>query len=292
MTEREIFRIDGKRQLFVDKLLIEEIRELSFKIHQPIPREKVLELNKPWEGSGSWGPTVIKDGDNFRMWYRALGDWAKEESVSEEEIVYFTAFAESSDGRNWNRPNLGHIEFEGTRENNIVFDRMDMKNAGVFLDNRPSVDPNTRFKAVGALGSGARPSEIHEMSFYSVQNYRRDNVHIRRFSMREDGIISMHASGNGGEVMTKPVIYKGEHLEINYSTSAAGSIQVELLDMDGSAMEESVVIFGDEIGRIVKWKKNDSLGQWQDRPVRLRFNMIEADIYSFRFVSDSIGPEN
>ena len=88
--------------------------------------------------------------------------------------------------------------------------------------------------------------------------------------------------------MTKPVTFKGRHLEINYSTSAAGQVRVELQDTDlkplpGFALDDCEPIWGDHIARVVRWKGSDGLSAHAGKPVRLRFEMSDADLFSIRF---------
>lgn len=77
-------------------------------------------------------------------------------------------------------------------------------------------------------------------------------------------------------------------LEINYSTSAAGSIRVELQDLNGDPIPgftagDSVEIIGDEISRYVLWEGGACVSELATKPVRIRFIMADADLYSFRF---------
>jgi hypothetical protein len=88
--------------------------------------------------------------------------------------------------------------------------------------------------------------------------------------------------------LTKPIRFSGRELEINYSTSAAGSIRVELQDAEwkplpGYSAEECPEILGDEIERVVSWQRGSDLAALAGRPVRLRFVLKDADVYSFRF---------
>ena len=88
--------------------------------------------------------------------------------------------------------------------------------------------------------------------------------------------------------MTRPLIFEGERLEINFSTSAAGSVAVEIQDLDGGpipgfALEDCHPQFGDQLDRTVSWRSNSDFGKLAGKPVRLRFDLKDADLYSFRF---------
>ena len=106
--------------------------------------------------------------------------------------------------------------------------------------------------------------------------------------MRIDGFVSVQAPLSGGEFVTKPIVFEGKELVMNFSTSAAGSIRVEIQDADGNAIEDfapadSPQIYGDELERVVSWKKGSDVGRLAGKPVRLRFVMKDADLYSLRF---------
>ena len=98
----------------------------------------------------------------------------------------------------------------------------------------------------------------------------------------------MQAPLRGGEFVTKPIVFKGDQLEINYSTSAAGSIRIEIQDAKGNRVSGPTLadcheVFGDEIDRTVVWKTRDSVKQLAGSAVRLRVVLKDADLFSFRF---------
>jgi hypothetical protein len=89
-------------------------------------------------------------------------------------------------------------------------------------------------------------------------------------------------------------VFEGNHLVINTSTSAAGSVRVEIQDaagkpISGYALSDCPEIYGDEIAEVVAWKGGDDVGTLAGRPVRLRFVMRDADLYSIRF--DPVRPK-
>ena len=63
--------------------------------------------------------SVIRIGDKYRMWYCGLGfdDAARR---TPEEMKSWVLYAESTNGLDWVKPNLGLVEFRGNRSNNIV----------------------------------------------------------------------------------------------------------------------------------------------------------------------------
>ncbi|MCK5457384.1 MAG: hypothetical protein KAI45_09690 [Melioribacteraceae bacterium] len=127
-----------------------------------------------------------------------------------------------------------------------------------------------------------------EMSIYVNQDYAQPTIHLRRYALRLDGFISVHSSYEKGEMISKPFYFDGNNLVINFSTSAAGSIKVEILDVDGEPIEgfefeNSNELIGNEIEKVVTWKGNTNLNQLSNNPIRLRFQMKDADLYSIRF---------
>ena len=126
------------------------------------------------------------------------------------------------------------------------------------------------------------------MSLYYVEQGKTDQVRIRRAVLREDGFVSLRAPYQGGVVRTRPLVFSGSKLILNYSTSAAGSIRVEIRDAEGApipgyALEDCPEIYGDEIQREVTWRAGAAIERLSGRTVRLRISMKDADLYSLRF---------
>ena len=103
-------------------------------------------------------------------------------------------------------------------------------------------------------------------------HWRLPSNSIRRLSLRKDGFASLQAGYDSGEAVTRPLVFVGNELRLNLSTSAVGSVRVEVQGEDGQplpglALADCEEIYHDEI----------------DRPVRLRFALCDADLYAFRF---------
>lgn len=122
-----------------------------------------------------------------------------------------------------------------------------------------------------------------EISFYAGENYRVKNVNFRRYTVRLDGFFSYEADFSGGVVMTKEITVTGDKMELNFSTSALGGITVALCRPDGEPIEgyESYEIFGDSVDREVEFER--PLSALCGQEVCVRFEMKDADIYSFSF---------
>jgi len=130
----------------------------------------------------------------------------------------------------------------------------------------------------------------NEISMYATEHYWKDKAsYLRRYTIRLDGFVSVNASFEGGELLTKPFIFKGDGLHLNFSSSAAGSILVELISetagkpIEGFTLNDCYPIFGDSVDRKVEWKTASDLHAIQGKMVRLRFVLKDADIFAFQF---------
>ncbi len=152
-----------------------------------------------------------------------------------------------------------------------------------------------------AWGIVETPSDIpdtpNELSIYTTEAYYSDKPNrIRRMTVRLDGFASIQAPYGGGSFSTKLLSFDGEgdsiSLLLNASTSGAGSIACELLDGDGTpipgfTMDESVPVYADDIDIPMTWKNGGNLKSLAGKPLALRFQMVDADRYSFRFAADN-----
>lgn len=153
---------------------------------------------------------------------------------------------------------------------------------------RPGRDPRNWTDRNNMTAWGVVPTAKDEISIYYSQHYRHPTLHLRRGVLRTDGFVSVNAPYAGAELVTKPLRFEGERLVINYATSAPGSVRVEIQDAGGTPVEGFTLadcpeIYGDEIERVVSWKAGDDVSRLSGQPVRLRFVMKDADLYSIRF---------
>jgi hypothetical protein len=436
-------------EMFVDDRLIDPTlrHNISLQLQTPVRREVVLTTDKPWDGHFSAYFTILKDGPKFRLYYRGSG--AKKDNSEEQ----FTCYAESGDGINFVRPNLGLHEFEGSKENNIILSGVASHNFAPFLDTNPAAKPDERYKALAGIASKLHaygsPDGLHwkklqdepvmtkgtfdslnlafwdtqtkryraysryfdrggytgyraiqhcqskdflhwedpqpnhyaagvpmahfytnatfpcpgaphhylafpmrfiperkkiaemkepgvsdavfmssrdgqnwdrthidswlrpgtdqhnwthrsnmpawgivqtgpdEFSMYVSEHYGWPDNRLRRITMRRHGFSSAHAGARGGEFTTQPLTFSGEKLVLNYATSAAGSIAVEIQDesgkpLPGYAVADMKPLYGDELDAAISWKSKKDVSGVAWKPVRLHFVMQDADLYSFR----------
>ena len=465
--------IGSRRELFVDEFLIDRMEGVELRLHKPTPRDVVIVHDAPWEGNSCGYHTVFRDGDLYRMYYKSGVQVLKGEPRPHTVLA---CYAESSDGIRWKKPNLGLFEFDGSKDNNIIWDGPGSHDFTPFRDPNPKCQPDAKYKAVGNsagvgrgllafksadgihwsrlhdkpvitkgafdtqnlafwdtlreeyriyirdfqegrrdirtatssdfvhwtdpvwlaypgasaeqlytnqiipyyraphiflgfptryidrgwsdsmralpglehrklraatssregtaltdglfmssrdgqtfhrwreafLRPGLRPKDNwvygdnyqnwglvetksaidgapNDLSIYATESYWTGHgSQLRRFILRIDGFVSMHASGDLGEFVTQPLTFSGSKLAMNFSTSAAGGIRVEIQNVDGTpvdgfALDNCSEVFGDDLQRTVTWQGDSNLNQLVGRPVRLRFVMRDADLYALQF---------
>jgi hypothetical protein len=133
------------------------------------------------------------------------------------------------------------------------------------------------------------PGAPNELSLYAVESYwTPPGSALRRYTLRLDGFVSVQAPMSGGELLTVPVRFSGRELTLNFATSAAGSVRVEIQDeqgrpLPGFALADCPPHFGDTVERAVTWRKGRDVSSLAGQAVRLRFVLQDADVYAFRF---------
>jgi len=130
------------------------------------------------------------------------------------------------------------------------------------------------------------PGNDRELSAYATEAYYAGpGSRARRFTFRTDGFVSVHAEDEG-TLITRPLRFTGSNLSLNIASK--GRTRVELQDasgkpMPGFALDDCAPIIGDFIEHIPVWKGGADLGKLAGQPVRLRFVLKEADLFSMCF---------
>ena len=159
---------------------------------------------------------------------------------------------------------------------------------------RPGRDRRAWMHRTNLASLGVVPTSEEEISIYVLRHRDFPSVHFERMVLRTDGFASLHADYEGGEMISKVLMFDKGGLILNYSTSAAGSIRLEIQDIHGHpvpgfALTDSPLIFGDQIAGRVEWARptgqtdREPLSHLAGKPVRIRFVMKDADLYSIRF---------
>ena len=109
-----------KSQLFLDDLWIDDQHKLTRLWHAAdIYSEPVLRAEKPWEGMNVSVSLVMKSGDHWKMYYSTSSP-KRPLRVNGMDVRNAQCVAESEDGMQWERPSLGLVEFQGSKQNNIL----------------------------------------------------------------------------------------------------------------------------------------------------------------------------
>jgi hypothetical protein len=179
-------------------------------------------------------------------------------------------------------PGVSDAAFMSSRDG-INFDRSFME---AFI--RPGLDENNWHDRAVTVNHGMVFTAPDEISLYVNENSHLDTQAPRRYTLRMDGFVSVNAGYGGGEFTTRPLTFEGRELELNYATSAVGSVKVEIQNAEGSAVEGFTLddcpeMFADEIEGPVAWEGGGDVSSLAGRPVRLRFALKDADLYAFKF---------
>lgn len=157
--------IGNRLELFVDDHLIGEKKgDVHQQLLQPEPQDVVFVTDEPWEGNTSGYYTYFQDGDLYRMIYRG---W-QHDSLQKAAHKEVTCYAESKDGIHWTKPNLGLFEWDGSKDNNIVWLSPGTHNFTAFLDNNPATPASSRYKAFGGGRGGLLPFESPDCKHWKL----------------------------------------------------------------------------------------------------------------------------
>jgi hypothetical protein len=201
--------IGSRRELFVDDFLIDRLTGAALQAHRPEPREVVITCDAPWEGNTSAYFTLFQDGDRFRMYYRG-SHWDVERKRSTHPE--FTCYAESRDGLVWTKPRLGLFEFNGSKENNIVWAGTGTHCFTPFKDANPACPPEARYKALtGAFKRGLAAYQSADGIHWSLMTPEPvitdgdfDSQNLGFWDPRRKCYVDFHRKGRAGvrDIMT------------------------------------------------------------------------------------------
>ncbi len=156
---------------------------------------------------------------------------------------------------------------------------------------RPGLDRRNWTHRNCTTAPGIIATAPDEWSLYMIEHYGWNDNRLRRLTVRPHGFASVSAGWQGGELLTLPLCFAGDRLRLNYSTSAVGYVRLELQDTDGRplpgfGLEDMEPLFGDELDEVVTWQSGADLGALAGRPVRLRVELQDADLFSLRFAAE------
>ena len=129
-----------------------------------------------------WAGTVLHEDGKFRMWYSgvdSIEQWMKCE--------FSMLYAESEDGLNWSKPNLGFVEYRGNRDNNIIDIDRQVEMPAVMRDDGKGVPPEERYKMFSEIHNRETPKAFVAVSpdglrWKVVAEPRHRGVSLYRFN--------------------------------------------------------------------------------------------------------------
>ncbi len=178
MDQESIAEIGSRLELFVDDYLLDKMEDVSLRLHQP-------SMTMPEAPLVGHYPTVIKDGDLFRAYYRYTNPAYQGErytgrpgQVKRDYDAELIGYLESTDGINWQRPDLGLFKDKGPAYANAVLTEPPFcHNFCPFLDTNPAARREERYKALAGV-SGKEcgvPGGLYAFTSADGINWQRKN---------------------------------------------------------------------------------------------------------------------
>jgi hypothetical protein len=181
-----------------DSLIDWEKTDATLSANKPRKAGVVLSLDKQWEGNSTDFFTIVKEDGFYRMYYEA---WSNDEWYGKGQLCIHVCYAESKDGKVWERPVLNMVEDNGSTENNIIIHKIP-DNFTVMKDDNPSCPPEMRYKAVMSMldidyTSGNRSNVLAMM-------VSEDGIHFKHHSIISKGLAydtqnTLHYDKNRGK---------------------------------------------------------------------------------------------
>jgi len=130
----EPVRLGSRKHVFIDEVMVEKKRNVELTMNRPTDPVRCTEA-AAWDG-----PFFEHEGKIYTVWSEGYeGDYAP---------IYLLV---SEDGVNFKKPNLGLIEFKGSKENNLIYLRLPSWGRW-WKDDNPNVPAEELFKATLWVG--------------------------------------------------------------------------------------------------------------------------------------------
>ena len=182
--------------------------------------------------------------------------------ICQSEGVSDSVFMSSRDGVHWDRRHMDSF-IAGENDERSWTQRCNMT-------------------ARGVLETGG------EFSVYASKRYAWPDAGIARYSLRKFGFSALYAGDRPGELVSRPLIFSGERLRVNFSTAAVGSLKAGLYDaetgraIEGFSLDDCREAFGDALDEELVFR-GGLLSACAGRPVVMRVRMRLCSLFSFRF---------
>ncbi len=240
--------LGDNRHLFLDQFLIAEMENARIAVNRPERESLVVIADKPWESGGitSYG-NVLYDpyAEEYKLYYVPVS-W-------DVEPGFCTAMATSKDGIHWDKPNLGVVEWKGSKDNNIVV--WAQREGTVLID--PNAPPEHRFGFVSSEG------KTKTRLFTS-----RDGIH---FTLQE-GLISSHHSDSQISTFWDDSLEKFVHFFKAYQGDEKWHTDSEIVVGENIPFPQN-----EKLGRSVARVETEHLGDVWEEPFEVVMARDERD---------------
>ena len=118
-------------------------------LHRPKQKEKIMSLDKRWEGDDCNFLTLVKTPNDYRIYYNARAFHALDNFAPGIKVAVLI----SEDGLVWKRASINKYPIEGNYENNIIKDSIEfaIDNFIVFYDENPDCPAEEKYKALAMV---------------------------------------------------------------------------------------------------------------------------------------------
>ena len=144
------FCLTNERELCWDFDKVQKNDGVSLRLHKPERKGVVLTCDKEWEGNVCGYMSLVKERDLSRLFYRGANLHPTDNTSNKTAICVL----ESRDGKSFKRSDISLCEYNGIKENNIVYDKPAegkkyIDNFSVYYDENPNCPPDAKYKALG-----------------------------------------------------------------------------------------------------------------------------------------------
>lgn len=163
--------LSGPWQLFIDDSLVAEKSNLQRTYHafEKYGDNPLLVADQPWEGDIAYVYGTILPAEDkasgYRMWYH---------SYNATDKYYRHLYATSIDGINWEKPGLGQVNYNGSTDNNIIYQRTSEQHLPQVIHTPWETDPAKRYKLID-YDYGRTPPNYTTSGFYGA--FSPDGIH-------------------------------------------------------------------------------------------------------------------
>jgi hypothetical protein len=111
---------------------------------------------------------------------------------------------------------------------------------------------------------------------------------LRRFTYEPHRLAGVAADSAEGELTTRPVVFDGKELQVNYRTGGGGKVRVELTDsagepLAGYSLADCQPLTGNAREAVVRWSGGSSVAPLAGREVRVRVALEDAELFALQF---------